>query len=1025
MPVRKPEFDIKVVVTDALTGNYLKKLSRQMYIATAIVIFICVVSLIWLVFHIGGNIPVARSTLLVFYANSMYAFASFVGAGWCFQTVYRAGRGPVRLATRHRNAWLLIGLGLLSNGIGGAVYTYLEDYVMKNPVPSPADFFFMFTYILTFAGLLMMPTFPKTRQSFMLIALDTLITTLCVLDISWFFVLRPIFATFTDVAQIYVAASYPFWDILLVLAIALLIYQRTGPVLNPSLILCGLGIFAQIGADTLYALTIPTNTYNTGTWYIDTFWFIGYLLIGLSAPYQYASIVRRAYREREHPKTRTRLAANDSINHAGQIPPRSLLSSGALVYIPIVALVVVVIYGEIAHIENSLLIIIGACIGFLLATRFVVSNYQNEKLLAERDMRREQADMLRMLTAQLTEEIHLDRLVTRIVTIGTTALGFDTAALLLVETYDQPEASEFNLLVRAASDTFDSITTWQVEAERIEYCDILSGKPVEVYWPEKWVQMPEGLAEWQKEQQVLSTLFIPLATQGKNLGCLAFSSRTLHSFDENQEYLANAFAEQAARTIEQAHFYEEAREHELFAQALTTVAARLNSAVATGSGVGTEIQQLICTESARALQADYAILYTPVRSDMLAPVAVACRDQNAGSLLGDWPPIRARTPETQALTSLQPELMAIIDMASSGFLPAITGPMLALPMPAQHQRALVATTGPVSVPSGGLRGRKMISLRNVLMQRSVRTAIFTPLIVGNQAVALLVLARSGAPDAHHKRSYISADLEQARDFAEQATIAFTNAQLYQQIRQAHRQLQELDQLKDQFMITASHELRTPLTSVQGYLELLAQFGDMVPPEQRQEFLQKARRGCDELVLLLSNVMDASRLEIEAGIRQAHLEGVSVQRLIQDVITLIDPQLKQERRHVYARIPDHIDVRADPARLRQVMLNLCTNALKYSPPGTPIAFNARVSYKQRPSALISVSDKGNGIRPEDQAQVFQRFVRLESDLNSPVRGSGLGLYISRRLIEAMDGRIYVESSGIPGEGSTFYIQLPLA
>ncbi|HEU0003046.1 MAG TPA: hypothetical protein VFQ36_19190, partial [Ktedonobacteraceae bacterium] len=105
MPARKPEFDIKVVVTDALTGNYLKKLSRQTYIATAIVIFICVVSLIWLVFHIGGNIPIARSTLLVFYANSMYAFASFVGASWCFQTVYRARRGPVRLTTRHRNAW--------------------------------------------------------------------------------------------------------------------------------------------------------------------------------------------------------------------------------------------------------------------------------------------------------------------------------------------------------------------------------------------------------------------------------------------------------------------------------------------------------------------------------------------------------------------------------------------------------------------------------------------------------------------------------------------------------------------------------------------------------------------------------------------------------------------------------------------------------------------------------------------------------------------------------------------------------
>src|ERR1700730_8632846 len=183
MPVRKSEPGIKFTVTDALTPDYLKKLSRQTYTATAIVIFISVVSLIWLVFHIGGKIPVGRATLLVFYSNSVYAFVSFVGAMWCFQTVYRARRGPVILTARHRRAWLLIGLGLLANGIGGVIYTYLEDYVMKNPVPSPADFFFMLTYILTFAGLLIMPTFPKTRQSLKFIVLDTLITTLCIVDI--------------------------------------------------------------------------------------------------------------------------------------------------------------------------------------------------------------------------------------------------------------------------------------------------------------------------------------------------------------------------------------------------------------------------------------------------------------------------------------------------------------------------------------------------------------------------------------------------------------------------------------------------------------------------------------------------------------------------------------------------------------------------------------------------------------------------------------------------------------------------
>jgi signal transduction histidine kinase len=119
------------------------------------------------------------------------------------------------------------------------------------------------------------------------------------------------------------------------------------------------------------------------------------------------------------------------------------------------------------------------------------------------------------------------------------------------------------------------------------------------------------------------------------------------------------------------------------------------------------------------------------------------------------------------------------------------------------------------------------------------------------------------------------------------------------------------------------------------------------------------------------------------------------------------------------------VRADPARLRQVLLNLTVNDLKYSYVGTPITFSARTVLDQIPSAIISVMDKGKGIKPQDQAQLFQRFVRLESDLNSAVRGSGLGLYISRRLIEAMVGKIWIESTGINGAGSTFHIQLPLA
>ncbi len=169
-------------------------------------------------------------------------------------------------------------------------------------------------------------------------------------------------------------------------------------------------------------------------------------------------------------------------------------------------------------------------------------------------------------------------------------------------------------------------------------------------------------------------------------------------------------------------------------------------------------------------------------------------------------------------------------------------------------------------------------------------------------------------------------------------------------------------------------------------------------------------------------MDASRLEEEMEIKGALLKRVSVEEVIENIHVLIEPQLTQDQRELHLDIPAQLFAQADPMRLRQVLMNICTNALKYSPSGSPISISAHSTGK---TITISIADKGNGIQARDQQRIFQRFYRLESDLNSPVRGSGLGLYISQRLVTAMGGKILVESSGIAGEGSTFHIQLPAA
>lgn len=285
-------------------------------------------------------------------------------------------------------------------------------------------------------------------------------------------------------------------------------------------------------------------------------------------------------------------------------------------------------------------------------------------------------------------------------------------------------------------------------------------------------------------------------------------------------------------------------------------------------------------------------------------------------------------------------------------------------------------------------------------------------------VGILVAIRAIVATRENER--LLTDLARAK--AEQEGIAREQAKLYIELSRTHERLQEMDKLKDQFMVTASHELRTPLTSIQGYLELLVLYGDTAAPEQQREFLLKAQRGSEELTLLLNNVMDASRLEIDAGIRPTSLQPVQAREAVQSVVELFGPQLIKEHREVVISIPPSLIVQADPARFRQVLLNLGVNALKYSPEGSPITFSACMVSDPVPAVIVSVIDRGNAIPPQEQEQIFQRFVRLERDLNSATRGSGLGLYISRRLIEAMGGKIWVESSGIPGEGSSFHIQL---
>ncbi len=317
--------------------------------------------------------------------------------------------------------------------------------------------------------------------------------------------------------------------------------------------------------------------------------------------------------------------------------------------------------------------------------------------------------------------------------------------------------------------------------------------------------------------------------------------------------------------------------------------------------------------------------------------------------------------------------------------------------------------------------------------RPSQSLLFVPVRYAGEPIGLLS-AQSYLPYAYTQRH-----LKMLKEIGVQAGIAITNARLNTELREALQQAQESDRLKNHFLMTASHELRTPLTSIQGYLELLNSFGTVLDEETKSRFINNARRACEELVLLLGNVMDTSRIDQDKV--SLNLSSVQVLKAVEMILEILEPTITREERKVDIHISDELYVWVDDLRLRQILLNIVGNALKYTPPSTNIALSAvSISYADvnkrivaancrgiEPGTdrfvLITIRDWGAGISLKDQAYLFTRFMRLEKAINSIQRGAGLGLYLCRQLTEAMDGQIWVESKGVPGEGSSFLIALP--
>jgi signal transduction histidine kinase len=338
-------------------------------------------------------------------------------------------------------------------------------------------------------------------------------------------------------------------------------------------------------------------------------------------------------------------------------------------------------------------------------------------------------------------------------------------------------------------------------------------------------------------------------------------------------------------------------------------------------------------------------------------------------------------------------------------------------IPVDHELSIIANAyrhRQSVVANDVIHDKESTFLSNRLLP-DTRSEMALPLLVGDRVLGVFDVQSDQA-------NYFTAEtINIYTTLASQVAVALQNARLYVEQAATVSQLRELDKLKSSFLANMSHELRTPLNSILGFTDVILEGMDGPLTENMDNDLRLVQKNGQHLLHLINDVLDMAK--IEAGRMNLHPEVFKVHEVFAEV-TSITSTLASEKSLSLAIECDSdqsIEIYADRTRLRQVMINLVNNSIKFTDHGQ-IALN--VAPMEGARVRISVRDTGMGIPPENLESIFQEFTQVDSSTTRKAGGTGLGLPISRRLVEMHGGRLWAESTGNSGEGSTFFVELPV-